>query len=142
MSAALTPSLTSDLSVADGATPTPRCDSIVQIGNHTVTVSVCVLRAEERELVAASVAWLAAASTVPAPALKNDAWHALIERVLSPYVAFTVDHDEPERLGGAWWDQAMREATKSFIHANTLEDLIRQFLVSIDAQSRRTTAVS
>src|SRR5262245_51545563 len=131
-----------DLARAEGAVGTPRSETVVQVGELTVTLSVCVLTPEEREPVAASVAWLAAASAVPAETLKTDAWHALIETVLSPYIAITVDHECPEGLGGAWCDAPIRAATISVIHTNALEDLVRLFLRSIDAQARHSRAVS
>ena len=142
MSGDWAPSQTVDLATREGVARPLRSETVVQVGELMVTLSVCVLTPDEREPVAASVAWLAAASAVPAATLNTDGWHALIERVLSPYVAFTVDHECPERLGGAWWDEAIRAATVWFIRANALEDLVRLYLVSIDAQSRGTSTVS
>lgn len=117
-------------------------DTVIRVGERDVTLSLVLLEPEQREPVAASVAWLATASAQPAAALEHAGWHALIENVLAPYIAFTVDHEDPMALGGEWWDLALRQATLSFIRANQLEMLVRRFMSSLEAQTQVNGTVS
>lgn len=100
-------------------------DREFQIGAHHVVASIRVLAAEERRAIATSMAWLASVAADPAEPDDNArAWKTLIEDVVGPHLELTVDHDEPERLDRAWWNQVIRQATAAFIRVNELESLI------------------
>ncbi len=79
-----------------------------------------------------SVAWLATASAEPG-AVSARVWKTLIEDVLGPHIALTVDHDTPESLDRTFWNEVMRRATSAFIRLNQLEDPIQRSLSSICA---------
>lgn len=94
-----------------------------RVGDRQVTASIRVLAPGQRQAIAASMAWLAGASAAPDDPNAR-AWKTLIEDVLGPHLALTVDHQEPEQLDRAWWTETIRQATAEFIDVNELESLI------------------
>lgn len=94
-----------------------------RVGERQVTASIRVLALDERQAVATSIVWLAETSANPGDP-NAQAWRTLIEDVIGPHLELTVDHDVPEALDGAWWNETIRHATAAFIVVNELEPLI------------------
>lgn len=94
-----------------------------RVGDRQVTASIRLLGVEQREQTAASVAWLASLSTRTGDP-NASVWRTLVEDVLGPHVELTVDHDEPEQLDRAWWNETIRQVAAAFIQVNRLGPLI------------------
>jgi hypothetical protein len=103
-----------------------KTDTSVTIRGRRLRLSLQVLRPDEREPLAAAVAWLVAMAPADPGPLNQELWTRLAELVVTPYVSFTIEHEHPERLGTAWWGEAIRQATLAFISANQLEEPIRR----------------
>lgn len=110
-------------------------DAAFSIGDHRVTLSVERVAPERRAAIAVSVAWLAAASASPGDA-NAAVWRVLVEDVIGPHIAFTIDHESPESLDHTFWNEAMRRATSTFIRVNGLESDIRRSLSSMQADQQ------
>src|SRR5262245_33056618 len=113
-------------------------DQPVSIAGYRVTLSIERVGPSRREAIATSVAWLACASSTPGDAINSAVWKALVEDVLGPHIAFSIDHEDPESLGWPFWNEAMKRATFAFIRVNELEEPIRRSLTSIQAGGERT----
>lgn len=111
-------------------------DDAFSIGGHRVTLSIELMGPARRDVIATSVAWLACASCPPGDASNSTIWKMLVEDVLGPHIAFSIDHEDPESLGWTFWGGAMKRATSAFIRVNHLEDPIRRSLASIQSDSR------
>jgi hypothetical protein len=109
----------------------------VTVENREVGLSVRVLQPNEREVVAASMAWLAGIAFSERDVVTHSTWTTFVEELLGAYVSFDVDDDEPERLGPIWWDEVIRSATTALIRANGLEPLIDRFLSSFGTHDGR-----
>lgn len=94
-----------------------------RVGDRMVTASIRMLESDERQVVATSIAWLAASSTRSSDP-NATVWKTLIEEVLGPHLRLVVDHDQPECLDRAWWNETIRRAMAAFVRANALESLI------------------
>ena len=112
-------------------------DTELFVRDRHVTASIRVLSPEQRQTIAASFVWLATASTAPDD-VNAWAWKTLVEDVLGPHMALTVDHDEPEALDCEWWTETMKQVTAVFIRVNELEGLIRGSWPSWPPGSGRT----
>lgn len=113
-------------------------DDAFSIGGYQVILSIEQVPPARREAIATSVAWLACASSTPNGDINSTIWKTLVEDVIGPHVAFSIDHEQPEALGWAFWNEAMKRATSAFIRVNELEDPIRRSLTSIQADIDRT----
>lgn len=100
-------------------------DRSFTVADRHVTASIRVLDPNQRRTVAASVAWLANQSAGQGDP-HTRVWKTLVEDVLGPHVALTVDHVQPERLDWRWWSQTIRQVAAVFIDVNELSELIGQ----------------
>ncbi len=99
------------------AVPRTTLERSVEIEGHRVVMAVTVLPADERERMAASIAWFAdAAMHQPAA----DAWHVFVDEVIGTHVSFTVDELRLVDLDAGWWTKAIRAATLAFVQINGL----------------------
>lgn len=112
-------------------------DESASIGGHLVTLSIERVGPARRDAIATSVAWLACASSTPDDAINSTVWKTLVEDVLGPHIAFSIDHSDPGSLGWGFWSEAMKRATAAFIRVNHLEDPIRRSLTSMQAGGER-----
>jgi len=108
-------------------------DDAFSVGGHRVTLSIELVAPARRDVIATSIAWLACASCTPGDGINSTAWKMLVEDVLGPHIAFSIDHEDPESLGWTFWSEAMKRATSAFIRVNQLEDPIRRSLASIQS---------
>lgn len=113
-------------------------DDAFSVGGYRVTVSIERVEVARRDAIATSVAWLACASATPDGAINSTVWKTLVEDVIGPHIAFSIDHEHPEALGWTFWSEAMKRATSAFIRVNELEDPIRRSLTSIQVGGERT----
>ncbi len=109
----------------------------ISIGGYRVTLSIERVELSRRDAIATSVAWLACASSASNEAINSAVWKTLVEDVLGPHIAFSIDHEDPESLGWTFWGEAMKRATSAFIRVNRLEDPIRRSLASIQSGSEQ-----
>ena len=84
-------------------------------------VQVCVQRLDhdERQRMAAEIAWFAEGLLTPGVELKTTGWSALLGEILSRHVAITVDEEGLEDAND-FWNQVMCRTFEAFAEANQL----------------------
>ena len=117
-------------------------ESSVLVGDHPVGLSVHLLESDECDQTAAAIAWFAVHAVDGAPTTDPAAWQAFFERVISPYVAFTVSEENVDGLGPAWWSEAAARALAAFVRANRLESAVGRHVQILEGAARSTPRAS
>jgi hypothetical protein len=87
-------------------------------GRH-VDVSVRRLADDERERMAAEIAWFAEGLLTSGVERAATGWPVLLQTILSRDVAITLDEDRPDRTD-RFWHQVVCRAFEEFVRANHL----------------------
>ena len=95
------------------------------LAGQYVTVSVRRLGPEERQRVAAEIAWFA--EGVMTEIHHREAWRTVCDRILSRDVTITLDEERLNGVEGAW-DQLVCRAFEAFVTANELDGTIKRHL--------------
>jgi hypothetical protein len=104
------------------------------VAGRRVTVAVRRLGADERQRVAAEIAWFADGLVAPDRFLRAAGWSELLERILTRDVAITLS-EEAWPQSALVWDELVCRAFEVFVTANYLDALIRRHLDSSRSRS-------
>jgi hypothetical protein len=90
-----------------------------EVKGRRIGVSVKRLDHDERQRMAAEIAWFAEGLLTPGVELKTTGWSALLGEILSRYVAITLDEEGLEDPTD-FWNQVMCRAFEAFAVTNQL----------------------
>jgi hypothetical protein len=102
-------------------------ESSFDVDGRHFRVSAKRLVDHERERMAAEIAWFAHDLLTPDVDFEAIGWTTLLQRILSEYVAITVDEDTLDRLD-SMWDQVVRRALRVFMQVNELDLALKRSL--------------
>jgi hypothetical protein len=106
-------------------------ETVLQVGDEQVGVSIERLEHDEQERTAVALAWLTLEACRAGIANQSVAWHDLVGDLLRDHVAFTVPETRIENLGPAWWNEAMGRALVQFVRQNDLGPRINRHLAAL-----------
>jgi hypothetical protein len=95
------------------------------LAGQSVNVSVRRLSADERQRMAAEIAWFAENLLTAHP--QSERWSMLLDRILSQDVSITIDEARFSNTRRAW-DQLICLTFQAFVTANNLDGSIRTHL--------------
>jgi len=98
-----------------------------EVGNQRVEVSVERLEDSLRERAAALLAWTTLETLLNAET-GGEAWHNLVNELLSQHVSFTIPEIALEQLGASWWQETLGRALATFVRCNELAPRINHHL--------------
>jgi hypothetical protein len=103
-------------------------ESVVHVGDQSVSLAVERLDAQERERTAAILAWLTLDAIRSIGGNGITAWHEFVSDVLREHVTFAVADKCLQDLGSTWWSEVVSRALLQFVHQNDLAPSINRHL--------------
>jgi hypothetical protein len=108
-------------------------NSSFDLDGHRVVASVKRLHDDEAARLTAKLAWFASVVETPGADLDATEWPQLMQRILSDYVALTVDDETLERLEQLW-TPLCSGAFRAFVEVNEIDPAVAKHL---DMQATR-----
>ena len=109
-------------------------DCAFDVAGQRVNVAVRRLDADERQRVAAEIAWFADGLVAPDRFVRPAGWPELLERILTRDVAITFGEDAWPQSAPVW-DELVCRAFEMFVTANCIDAPIRRHLDSSRSRS-------
>jgi hypothetical protein len=111
-------------------------ESVEQVGDEAIALSVECLADEARERTAARIAWVTLHALRSETIEDLSAWHAQMEGVVGQHVSFSIAEDRLENATSAWRREAMGRAIVRFVHTNRLVPTINRHLEALAGADR------